>query len=309
MVFPGMGRFDFSTAGRFLVLDPYARERLKIADEVLGFSVLERFHAAGADYSVYSQLAFLVSSLAAADRAEQRFGIRPDICVGASFGQKSAAAYAGSLDFADALRLTLESARCEEDYFRDEYTDVVTHSVYRVPDEEFHALLGRMRANGEWFDVSGTMDQGFYMVSLRESRLDQFIADVRELGGYSLHTMRPPVHASAFGALRRKAEAEVYAKYEVRAPSLPVVSDADGTVVETAEAMRTMLLDTFDRAIRWPDIVATLVGWGVETLYVTGADDTFHRLRCTSRNFDVVTVNPKNALRPGPLKLRARAAA
>ncbi|WP_239471720.1 ACP S-malonyltransferase [Streptomyces sp. NEAU-S7GS2] len=308
VLFPGMGRFDFASAGRFLVLDRYARDRLATADEVLGFSVLERFHDAGADYSEYAQLAFLIASLAAADRAEDRFGMRPDVCAGASFGQKAAAAYAGSLDFADVVRMTAELARCEKEYFSTEHSDVVTHSVYRVPDEEFHALLDDMRARGEWFDISGVLERGFYMVSLRESRLEDFIRAVRDLGGYSLYTMRPPVHAGAFGALRRKAEAEVIAKYRIRAPRLPVISDADGTVVDSAEAMRTMLLDTFDRAIRWPDMVTSMAGLGVESLYVTGADDMFHRLNCTVRNFDVITVNPKNALRPGPPKLRARAA-
>lgn len=79
-----------------------------------------------------------------------------------------------------------------------------------------------------------------------------------------------------------------------------MISDADGTVVDSAEAMRTMLLDTFDRAIRWPDMVTSMVNLGVGTLYVTGADDMFHRLNSTARTFDVITVNPKNALRPGP---------
>ncbi|GAA2098724.1 ACP S-malonyltransferase [Streptomyces albiaxialis] len=309
VVFPGMGRFDFAGAGRFLVLDPYARARLASADEVLGFSVLERFHDEGADYSEYAQLAFLVSSLAAADRAEDRWGMRPDVCAGVSFGQKAAAAYTGALDFPDVVRMTAELARCEKEFFATEHTDVVTHAVYRVPDEEFRALLETMRARGEWFEVSGELDRGFFMVSLPEPRLDAFVRAVRDLGGYSMYTMRPPVHAAAFGALRRRAEAEVFARYRIGAPRLPVVSDADGSVVETAEAMRTMLLDTFDRAIRWPDMVASMVELGVGTLCVTGADDMFHRLNCTVRNFDVLAVNPKNALRPKPPAVRVRAAA
>ncbi|GAA5612534.1 hypothetical protein Spla01_03698 [Streptomyces platensis] len=309
VLFPGMGRFDFASAGRFLVLDRYARTRLTVADEVLGFSVLERFHDAGADYSEYAQLAFLIASLAAADRAEDRFGMRPDVCAGASFGQKAAAAYAGSLDFPDVVRMTAELARCEKEYFTTEHSDVVTHAVYRVPDEEFHALLDEMRARGDWFEISGELDRGFYMVSLPESRLEEFIRAVRALGGYSMYTMRPPVHARAFGALRRKAEAEVFTKYRIKAPRLPVISDADGTVVDSAEAMRTMLLDTFDRAIHWPAMVTSMVGLGVETLHVTGADDMFHRLNCTVRAFDVRTINPKNALRPGPPMLRSRRAA
>ncbi|CAM3574732.1 ACP S-malonyltransferase [Kibdelosporangium persicum] len=308
VVFPGMGKFDFGSAGRFLVLDRYARARLSVADEVLGLSVLGRFDTEDTAYSEYAQLAFVIASLAAADRAEDRFGMRPEVCVGASFGQKAAAAYTGSLDFVDVVRLTVDLARCEREYFAAEYADVVTHAVYRVPDEPFHGLLDEMRARGQWFEISGTLDRGFYMISLRESALEDFIQAVRDLGGYSMYTMRPPVHASAFGALRAKAEAEVFSRYRIEPPKLTVVSDADGAVVNSADAMRTMLLDTFDRAIRWPDIVGTLAGLGVDTLWFTGPDDMFHRLDCTVRNFDVVAINPRNALRPGSPKRKLRTA-
>lgn len=308
VVFPGMGKFDFGSAGRFLALDRYARARLRVADEVLGCSVLERFDTQDTAYSEYAQLAFVIASLAAADRVEDRHGMRPDVCVGVSFGQKAAVAYTGSLDFADAVRLTVELARCEQEYFATEYADVVTHAVYRVPDEPFHDLLGEMRARGEWVEISGRLDRGFYMISLSERALDDFVRDVRGLGGYSMYTMRPPVHASAFGGLRAKAEAEVFARYRIEAPKLTTVSDSDGAVVDSAEAMRTMLLDTFDRAIRWPDIVRALVGLGVGTVYFTGPDDMFHRLDSTIRHFDVIAVNPKNALRPGPPKRRLRTA-
>ncbi|RKT54481.1 ACP S-malonyltransferase [Saccharothrix australiensis] len=297
MVFPGMAPSGFATLGKFLVLDRFARERVAEASEVLGYPLLARLRADGEDgYSADAQVAFVVSCLALADRAEQVRGVRADVVACPSFGQKAAAVYTGALSFADAVRFTVDLARCEEEYFAG--SDLVTHCVVRVPEEAFHDVLRGMAERGEWYDVSGHLDRGFHLVSLSERHLDAFIADIRAAGGYSMHTMRPPVHAAAFTPLRHKAEAEVFTRYTIGAPRIPVVADQDGALVETADAMRTMLLDTFDRAIRWPDVVAGLRRLDVGTVVFAGQDNLFHRLDVTAEAFRVVALNPKNALLP-----------
>ncbi|MEU0923206.1 ACP S-malonyltransferase, partial [Streptomyces solisilvae] len=64
-----------------------------------------------------------------------------------------------------------------------------------------------------------------------------------------MYTMVPAVHAPAFAELRRRAAEEILPKYDILDPKLPVVTDQDGTIVTTADALRTMLLDTFDLPI------------------------------------------------------------
>ncbi|GAA3117598.1 hypothetical protein GCM10020254_75560 [Streptomyces goshikiensis] len=77
IVFPGMGPASFAEVGKFLMLDPYARVRLAEADEALGYSVFDRFRDAEEDYSVDFQIAFLVNSMALADRAVDTLGVSP----------------------------------------------------------------------------------------------------------------------------------------------------------------------------------------------------------------------------------------
>src|SRR5437868_12751036 len=91
LIFPGMGPSSFAAVGKFMVLDPYVRRLLPIADAALGYSLLDRFYESEEEYSEYTQVAFLVNSLALAHRAEEELGMRPDYCVGPSFGQKAAA--------------------------------------------------------------------------------------------------------------------------------------------------------------------------------------------------------------------------
>ncbi|RLV10401.1 ACP S-malonyltransferase [Streptomyces griseocarneus] len=292
LVFPGMGPSSFSEVGKFLVLDPYARKRLAEADEALGYSVFDRLRDSEDDYSEATQIAFLVNSMASADRAVEELGIDPDIVVGPSFGQKAATAFVGSLPFPELVRLTAEMARHEIAYFTEEYQDAVTHTFFRTPQDKLDELLAEFDERGEWYDYSGYLDEGFCMLSLREKELEGLKQRVSGIGGYSMYTMVPAVHAPAFKELRRRVEEDVLPKYELADPRLPVVTDQDGTVIRTADELRTMLLDTFDRPIHWPKVVATLKEAGVAKVCISGPDNLFHRLECTKSSFEVVTVGP-----------------
>lgn len=298
IVFPGMGPSKFAEVGKFLLLDPFARARLAEADQALGTSVFDNFREQTDDYSEFSQVAFLVNSMAMADRAEETLGVVPDICVGPSFGQKAAAAYVGSLPFAEVVRLTAELARLEEDFFGREYTDVVTHSFVRTPEERLAEILADFDERGVWYEFSGHLDRGFTMLSLRENELEELKERISKAGGYSMYSMRPPVHAPAFAALRRRAEEEVFSRYAFADPELPVVTDQDGTVINSADELRTMMLDTFDRPINWPAVVAALKDSGVSRVCVTGPDNLFHRLDCTKDNFEVEAVGLPKRSRP-----------
>lgn len=297
VVFPGMGASSFADVGRFMVLDKYVRPRLAVADEVLGESLLAGLRTAAGDYTTFAQVAFLVNSLALADRAEQELGLSPDFCTGPSLGHRAATVFAGSLDFADAVRLTVELARCEEDYFAAEPDDLVTHCYIRVPDEPLRELIEQLTEGGEWVEVSGYLDRGGYLISLRSGLLDELTRAVRDLGGYSMQTMRPPVHARRFAPLRDNAEA-VLSEYQIADPALPVLADQDGRLVRTAAEIRTMMLDGFDRPFDWPATVTALTGYGVRTAYVTGPDQLFHRLDVTTANLRVVRVTPQVAAKP-----------
>ncbi|WP_275558027.1 ACP S-malonyltransferase [Streptomyces sp. 5-6(2022)] len=312
MVFPGMGPFRFTDVGEFLLTNPHARRRLAIADEVVGYSVFDRYRQSDADeeaqYAAHTQIAFLTVCLSLADWAEETLGERPELCAGPSFGQRAAVTYAGSLPFEETVRLTAELARCEEEYFRQEHREAVTHCVIHTPEERLREALAELDAEGEWHDVSGYIDQGFYLVSLREPVLDRFKKRIGELGGYNMYTMWPPVHAPAFSALRRKAEEEVLGTFEVADPKLPVVADQNGALLTDAEGVRTMLLDTFNHPIRWPDMVDTMREQGITKVCIAGPDNLFGRVNRTVDTFEVVAIDARKAMRPRVRQRSARRA-
>jgi [acyl-carrier-protein] S-malonyltransferase len=291
---PGSGYADL---GKFMVTNPCARRLRRVADDVLGYSLMDLYRQAETDYSEYSQVAFLISCLALAEQAGDAFDTEPVACAGPSFGGKAAVTYAGALSFSEMVLLVARLVRCEEQYFRAEHQDVVTQSIARTPWTALQEILRAMTEKHEWHDISCHIDDDFFMVSMRASSVDRFRKDVRAAGGLPLYAMRPPMHSAAFGPLRRKAEDEVFADFWFDDPRLPIIADSDGSVVRTADGVRAMLLDGFVRAVRWPRAVQSMKGLGVTKVYIAGPDSLFGRVRCTTRNFEVVPINPKTTFR------------
>ncbi|MEU6883118.1 ACP S-malonyltransferase [Streptomyces sp. NPDC046712] len=311
IVFPGMSASPFAEVGKFMLINPAAREFAARADDVLGYHLIDRFRddQDGGDYSEAAQVAFLVNCLASARWAADTLGFVPEVCTGPSFGEKALAAYTGALSFEDAVRMTAEGARCMEDYFRTAHQDVVTHSFLRTPADKLAELFAEFDARGEFHEVSCHVDHDFHMVSMRESSLEWFLPMLRSRGGMSLYTMRPPVHCTAFGPLRAKVEKEVFSGLDFHDPRLPVVADQDGAVLTTAEGVRTMLLDSFVTPMNWPSVVSSLKALGVRTVCVAGPDALFGRVPVTRETFEVVPASPAVAMRPRSRPRRTAATA
>jgi len=298
IVFPGMGPSAFADVGRFMLVNPFARNLVAVADDVLGYSLVDAFREAEGDYSEAAQVAFLVNCLASAHWAREHLGIEPDVCVGPSFGEKAAIAFAEALPVHEAVRMTAELARCMDDYFSREHTDIVTHSFVRTPEDKLAEILAELDEQGEWHDISCYIDDGFYMLSLSETRVAWLESRLRAIGGLSLYTMRPPMHSAAFAGLRDEVEREVLSTLRFADPKLPVVADQDGTLLRTSAGIHTMLLDSFVRPLRWPDVVAALERFGVERVCVAGPDSLFGRVGATTRKFAVIPANPRIAMTP-----------
>ncbi|MFF3920455.1 ACP S-malonyltransferase [Streptomyces sp. NPDC001852] len=299
LVFPGMGPSPFAEVGKFMLVNPFARELVAEADDTLGYSLFDRFREAEGDYSVYAQVAFFVNCLALARWAEAESGAEPAFVTGPSFGGKATAVRSGALSFADGVRLTERFAHVLDAFFAEDYPEqVATQSFARTSAAALEEILAELAEQDEWYDITCVVDEDFRMLTLRASRLDWLQQRLRAAGGLPLYVMRPPMHSAAFAALRARAAEEVMDGLEFADPTLAVVSDQDGTLLTTGEEIRDLLLDCCVRAVNWPTALASLRDRGVGTLYVAGQDALFGRVGAVTKNFKVVAANPRLALRP-----------
>jgi [acyl-carrier-protein] S-malonyltransferase len=291
-VFPGMGPYRFAEVAEFLTTDPSARRLMAIADDVLGYRLLDRMARSEGDYTEAAQIGFMVTCLAVAERAARMSGAVPGICAAPSFGARSAVCYTGSLPVAESVSLTSRIARTVHDYFGRELTDVVTHSFIRATPERLGEITTELTDRGEWCELSCRIDEDFAMVTLRERNLDWFQARLRGIGALPLYTMRPPMHSTILGALRNRIEEEVLRDFSFADPGLPIVRDHDGGVVVTGDGVRELLLAGFVKPLHWPTVVAGMKRRGVTEVYVCGPDTLFGRVAVTTNNLRVRRVLP-----------------
>ncbi|MFD6040225.1 ACP S-malonyltransferase [Streptomyces koyangensis] len=280
-----------------------ARRLVADADRVLGYSLLDRYREAEArgDQGAFpepARISFLVGCLALAKWTVAEHGVRPAVCAGASFGGTAAAVQAGALGFADAVRMTAEWGRRADAYFAREHRDVVTQSFARVPAGQLAEIRAELDARGEWNEVACQVDHDFHLLSVREGVLDWLQGRLRATGGLPLYVMRPPMHSPAFRAFREEMAAEVAAGVAFSDPLVPLVSDHDGSLVETAAGVEALLLDAATRPVRWPAVVDTLRALDVRRVHVTGQDALWGRVEIMTGAFDIVAVKPETALRP-----------
>ncbi|MFD9909380.1 ACP S-malonyltransferase [Streptomyces sp. NPDC059063] len=303
IVFPGIGPTPFADLARFLVVHPVARRFVAEADRALGYSLIDRCREteARSDQGAFPEpmrLAFLVSYLALAEYAVTEHEVEPVACAGASFGGIPAAVRSGALPFSEAVTMAAAWGRRVDAYFAREHGDIVAQSFARVPPERLAEIRAELDARGEWNEVACQVDHDFHMLSVRETAVEWLQRRLRAAGGLPLYVMRPPMHSTLFGALREEIAAEVAAGVAFSDPDVVVVSDHDGSLVRTADGVRTMLLDAVTRPVRWPAVAETLTGLGVERVYVPGQDALWGRVDVMTQAFEVVAVRPDTAMRP-----------
>ncbi|MER7114170.1 ACP S-malonyltransferase [Saccharomonospora azurea] len=295
--FPGLDAFTLAEIGKFFVLSPHARERLAVADDVLGRSVTRALRDSDDYASPVARVASLVNALALADWARQELGVEPRYCLGMSFGEQIAATYAGCLSLETAVSVIARIGECELEYFRSEHRELVTQVVTRLPAERRDDILADLAARDVFHEVSGRVDEGHYLITLPREHLADFTATVSSAGGYALQTMDPPAHCAVFAPLSERVAKEVLADVEFADPAVPIVSDEDGSVVTTGAGVRDMVASGFVRPLNWLSTAPALAGLGVRRLYVVGLDRMWHRLSVTKSNFDVTPVNQARVLR------------
>jgi [acyl-carrier-protein] S-malonyltransferase len=300
IVFPGISQNPFHQVAKFLLINPVARRLTATANEVLGYSLVERYRTAERAWSEAERVAFLLTCLALGHSARDSQDIDMELCAGPSFGATPAAVFSGALSFPEAVRMTADWGRHIDDYFTGQHGDIVTQSFARTPEHELGEILRELDAAGEWYGIACRVDHDVTMLSLREPRLEWLLEQLRSRGGLPLYTMRPPMHSPLFQALRETVEREVFGGLRFTDPIIPLVSDHDGSLLHTADQVRTLLLDGIVRPVDWPGTLGALRRHGIGNLVISGPDGLWGRVDSAKNAFTVTTLTPQSALRPRP---------
>jgi [acyl-carrier-protein] S-malonyltransferase len=269
-IFPGQGSQYVGMGRALAAAHPVCRRVFEEADAALGES-LSRLCFEGPDEQLrlteYTQPAVLAASVAACRLLAER-GLRPQLVAGHSLGEYSAHVAAGTIPFADALRLVRLRGRLMQEAVP---VGVGTMAAILGLDADAVTRACEEAAQGEVVSPANLNMPGQIVIAGHQAAVERAAARARELGakGTTLLPVSAPFHCE----LMRPAEerlAPALRELNARDPAMPIVANVDAEPKHTARDAIEALVAQVSRPVRWEDTVRRLASEGVRTYVEIG---------------------------------------
>jgi [acyl-carrier-protein] S-malonyltransferase len=249
---------------------PVAQRVFEEADDVLGFA-LSRLCFEGPEDQLRltenQQPALLAVSTAASEVLRQA-GWKPDFVAGHSLGEYSALVAAGSLRFADALRLVRKRGA----YMQTAVPEGIgaMAAVVRLPPEKLGAVL-EQAAQGEVLSAANLNSVEQVAIAGHAGAVRRAI-DLAKAAG-ARHAVLLPVSAPFHCPLMRPAQERL--RPELNATqfhdlSLPLVNNWEAREIRTGSEAREGLYQQIPNPVRWLDSMRYLSSQGVNRAIEAG---------------------------------------
>jgi [acyl-carrier-protein] S-malonyltransferase len=274
LVFPGQGSQYVGMGAELIARSPAAADAYERADAALGIP-LSRLILEGPaeelDLTVNAQPAILATSvaylLAMRDEASQAgIEIVPRALAGHSAGQYAAAVAADAIDYADALRLVRERGRI----MQERGIEGGMGAVIGLSDEQVHHIVDQARAHGE-ISVANANAPGQIVLSGVIPALVFALEMSKTVGARK--AARLAVSVASHSPLMRRARDEfgrILARVPFRDPQVPMLGNVHGTVISTADGLRTELTEHLVHGVQWTTTVRHMVADGVTDFVEVG---------------------------------------
>ena len=276
-VFPGQGSQATGMGRTVADRSPAAAKIFAEADAALGASVsglawdgpAERL-----DLTENAQPAILTTSIAILAALRERWlaeGTRapvPSFAAGHSMGQYSALVAAGALSLADGVRLTRERGRLMQASGRGR--DGAMAALIGLDDAQLPELVAEASVHGV-FVVANRNAPGQVVVSGERPAVEAGAEIAKSLG--ARRAIMLPVSVAAHSPLMAEAAEgmrSALAGITFDDPDVPLLANADGRRIETADGCRAELAEHLTAGVDWIRIVEGMAGQGVTTFVEIG---------------------------------------
>jgi len=261
--YPGMGK---ELAERY----PAARAVFEEADQALGFSISQLCFEGSEDalkLTANTQPAILTASVAACRILEEK-GITPHFVAGHSLGEYSALVAAGSLTFADAVRLVrLRGGYMQEAVPAGEgaMAAILGLAPAQVVEICKKAADGQVVAPANLNSPEQTVISGHAAAVKRAVEL----ASAGGAKGAVMLAVSAPFHSELMTPAQKNLEVDL--RRTSFAPlRAPLVSNVDAEVISSGEEAREALIRQVSLPVRWEESMRQLVEEGVGTFVEVG---------------------------------------
>jgi [acyl-carrier-protein] S-malonyltransferase len=261
--YPGMGK---ELAEKY----PVARAVFDEADKALGFSVSKLCFEGSEDdlkLTANTQPAILTVSVAAS-RVLAEKGITPDFVAGHSLGEYSALVAAGSLKFADAVKLVRKRGTYMQEAVpagQGAMAAIMGLSPAVVQDACKRAAEGEICAPANLNSPEQTVISGHALAVKRAVEIASQLGAKRSM----VLPVSAPFHSALMMPAQEKLEkdlsATTFADLQV-----PLVTNVDADSIRQGEEARSALIRQVTMAVRWEESMRMLLDEGVNTFVEVG---------------------------------------
>src|SRR5579871_2665322 len=270
-VFPGQGS-QYAGMGKSLVENfAQARQTFDTADGALGFSLTRlclEGPAEALQLTENTQPALLTVSIAAF-RVLTEQGLKPDYVAGHSLGEYSALVAAGSLDFADAVRLVRKRGR----YMQEAVPPGVgaMAALLKLPADKLSGILEEA-AQGEVVSAANLNSPDQIVIAGHTGAVGRAVELAKAAGAKRavLLPVSAPFHCALMGPAQKRLAADLNAT-EFRDLTVPLVNNWQAQIIRTGAEARGGLFEQVPNPVRWSDSIARLAAEGVTRFIEVGA--------------------------------------
>ena len=305
LLFPGQGSQHVGMVAELAAAYPAARAALQEADDTLGFA-LSRLMLEGPEEeltdTINAQPALLAASAAVMAALEAETGQRPatgggNFVAGHSMGEYSALVAAGSLSYADGLRLVRERGRLMK--VAGTHAPGMMAAVLGLDEARVAELCAEIVATGGIVQVANDNCPGQLVISGDRAGMEAAMEALAAAGARKVVPLA--VSIAAHSPLMRPAADALRAAIDgttIVAPAVPVIGNTTAQPLTSVDAIRAELTAQLTGSVRWTASMQAMLGAGVTTFVELGAGDVLTGLvKSIDRSATRVAVNDPDSLR------------
>lgn len=267
-VFPGQGSQAVGMLSDVAESFAVVSQTFAEASDALGYDlwdVVQNDADSRLNQTEVTQPAILTASVALYRTLE---GAAPTVMAGHSLGEYSALVCAGSLSFADAVRLVALRGRAMQ-----AAVPAGTGAMAAIIGLEDDAIMQACvaAAGQEIVSPVNYNSPGQVVIAGHKAAVERAGEACKAAGAKRVLPL--PVSVPSHCALMKPAAAELEAaleSIEIQLPSIPVIHNVNVSVANSVASIRSALVEQLYSPVRWTETVQQMANDGIETLYEIG---------------------------------------
>ncbi|MBI5937183.1 MAG: ACP S-malonyltransferase [Betaproteobacteria bacterium] len=269
-VFPGQGS---QSVGMMAAYGEHAvvRDTFAEAAETLGqdlWALVQDGPAEQLNLTVNTQPAMLAAGVAVYRLWQAQGGPAASLMAGHSLGEYTALTCAGAIAFQDAIKLVRLRAEAMQGAVAEGVGAMA--AVLGLDDDTVRAVCSEA-AQGEVLEAVNFNSPGQVVIAGNKAAVERGMALAKERG--AKRALPLPVSVPSHCALMKPAAEKLLAAMqaiEIKAPSVPVIQNADVAAFTNAEQIRDALARQLYSPVRWVESVQHIAGQGAELILEAG---------------------------------------